>query len=65
VRDRCEWIDAVSLGEMLPNKPQDLHAPQITMTPVYLGPDRRKVNELMEMSELHNAFESIVCHDEL
>ena len=65
MRDSYEWIDAVSLREVLLDELKDLHAPQITMTPVYLSPDRRKINELMEVSELHNAFESIVCHNEL
>ncbi len=65
MRGGGELIDAVSIGDMLLNKPEDLCAPQVTVTPVHLGPDRRKIGELIEVSQLHKAFKNVVRQNEL
>ena len=55
----------VGQRSMLVDDFKNLRALQIVIAPVYLGLDRHKIGKLIVMRQPHNAFENVVCHDEL
>ena len=55
----------VSQRSVLVDDFKNLRAPQIGIVPVYLGLDRRKIDELIVMRQPHNVFKNVVRHDEL